>query len=412
MAFEFHLPDIGEGLTEATVVRWLCSVGDEVGTDQPIVELETDKAVVEIPAPVAGTILHLGAAEGETIPVESLLVVIGDAGERWAPGEGRREPVPTPSASPAPVRSDAAAPIVGTLEEAGDDPVGVYPDHRPGPRHNPLGLDADAEPGDITPALPLVRRFAASLGVDLATVRGTGPGGRVTRQDVEAAARSTGDLERVRMNPTRLAISRNLTRSWHEIPHVTTYGEADAVPLLERRKEWAAGSGSPVPLEALLIEKVVPVLQAHPEFNAAVDGDDVLFKKTFDLGFAVDTANGLMVAVVHGADGMDVPELGAEIARLAEAAKGRTITVAEMRGATFTISNIGAVGGRFGTPIIPYGTSAILSIGRADEQPVVLHGEVAVGRRFPLSLSYDHRIIDGATGRAFMAALIEAFEAG
>lgn len=208
------------------------------------------------------------------------------------------------------------------------------------------------------------------------------------------------------MSPTRLAISRNLTRSWQEIPHVTTYGEADAAALLAARKE--AG----VPLEALLVERVVPLLRDHPEFNAAVDGDDVLYKETYDIGFAVDTPNGLMVAVIRGADTMDTDGIGAEITRLAAAAKDRTITATEMRGATFTISNIGAVGGRFGTPIIPYGTSAILSIGRADEQAVVRDGEIVVGRRFPLSLSYDHRIIDGATGRAFMAALIEAIEAG
>ncbi len=160
------------------------------------------------------------------------------------------------------------------------------------------------------------------------------------------------------------------------------------------------------------MERVVPLLKAHPEFNAAVDGEDVLYRTTFDLGFAVDTPNGLMVAVVRGADAMDVAAIGAEITRLASAAKERTITAAEMRGASFTISNIGAVGGRFGTPIIPYGTSAILSIGRADEQPVVRGGTIVVGRKFPLSLSYDHRIIDGAAGRAFMAALIEVIEAG
>lgn len=402
MAYEFHLPDIGEGLTEATVVRWLCAVGDEVGTDQPMVEMETDKAVVEIPAPVAGTILHLGAAEGETIPVESLLVVIGEAGEQYVPG--RAEPAPKPTVAPPP-RPVEAAPIVGTLEEA-EDVVGVYPDHKPGPRKNPLGIDADADPGEIVPALPLVRRLAAALGVDLGTVRGSGPGGRITREDVEGAAATSDGVRRQRMSPTRLAISRNLSRSWQEIPHVTTYGEADAGPLLAVRK------AADVPLEALLIERVIPLLQAHPEFNAAVEGEDVLYKETYDVGFAVDTPNGLLVAVVRGADGMDVTEIGAEIARLATAAKERTITAAEMRGATFTISNIGAVGGRFGTPIIPYGTSAILSIGRADERAVVRDGELVVAREFPLSLSYDHRIIDGAAGRAFMAGLIGAIEAG
>jgi pyruvate dehydrogenase E2 component (dihydrolipoamide acetyltransferase) len=248
--------------------------------------------------------------------------------------------------------------------------------------------------------------------VDLGAIHGTGPGGRVTRDDVERAARSTGPVERVRMSPTRLAIARNLTRSWQEIPHVTTYGEADAAAILARRKEVAAATGVAVPLEALLIELVVPLLKAKREFNATVDGEDVLYRTNYDVGFAVDTPSGLMVAVVRSADTRTVGEIASEIGRLANAAKERTITAAQMRGATFTISNIGAVGGRFGTPIIPYGTSAILSVGRADERPVVRDGAVVVGREFPLSLSYDHRIIDGATGRAFMAALIEAIEAG
>jgi pyruvate dehydrogenase E2 component (dihydrolipoamide acetyltransferase) len=412
MAYEFHLPDIGEGLTEATVVKWLVAAGDEVGTDQPIVEMETDKAVVEIPAPVAGTILHLGAAAGETILVDALLVVIGETGEEYVPGAA--EPAPKPAVAPPPPKTDEAAPIVGTLEEA-DEIVGVYPDHKPGPRHNPMdsplaGESAAASAADgggsITPALPLVRRLAATLGVDLSQVRGTGPGGRVTREDVEAVAATSDGVRRTRMSPTRQAIARNLARSWHEIPHVTTYGEADAAALLAARKE--AG----VPLEALLMERVVPLLREHPEFNAAVDGDDVLYKEVYDLGFAVDTPNGLMVAVVRGADALDTAAIGSEITRLAAAAKDRTITPAEMRGATFTISNIGAVGGRFGTPIIPYGTSAILSIGRADERAVARDGEVVVAREFPLSLSYDHRIIDGAAGRAFLSAVIEVIEAG
>ena len=236
----------------------------------------------------------------------------------------------------------SAAPIVGTLEEA------------------------EPAPGPVR-ALPLVRRLAAQLGVDLEAVAGTGPGGRITREDVEAAsAEEAGDGERIRLSPTRLAIARNLTRSWREIPHVVTYGEADASAAFETRRRIAAEAGSPVPLEALVIHAVVPLLADFPEFNATFEGDHLLLRRHYDIGFAVDTPEGLMVAVLRGADRLDVPALAGEVVRLAAAAKDRTIAPEELRGATFTVSNIGAVGGRYGTPIIPYRTTAILSASSAN----------------------------------------------
>lgn len=380
MAFEFHLPDIGEGLAEATIVSWRVPVGGRIGLDEPMVDIETDKAVVEIPAPRPGIILHHGAPEGATIAVESLLVVIGEEGETWA--------APTAAPVKPPVRVAATArPIVGNLEEAGAAPA------RPGsPR-----------------ALPVVRRLATTLGVDLATLRGSGPGGRILRSDVEAAARGAGPVERVRLSPTRIAIARNLTRSWQEIPHVTTFGSADPTALLAVRSRLSAVG--PMPLEALLVAAVVPVLREFPEFNASVEGDHLVMRKHYDIGIAIDTPDGLMVAVVRSADTRDTVGIATEILRLATAARARTIAASDLRGATFTISNIGAVGGGYGTPIIPYGTTAILSVGRADPKPVVRDGAVVIGRELPLSLSYDHRVIDGARGRAFLAAVSSGIEA-
>ncbi len=372
MAHEFRLPDIGEGLTEAVVISWYVSVGDPVGLDEPLVEVETDKAVVDIPAPHAGVLLHQGAAAGETIEVDALLAVVGEQGEVWIPA--------------APQPPGSAAPIVGTLAE----PTPVA-----GSGHS--GVEA----------LPRVRKLAAELGVDLGTVTGTGRGGRTTEDDVQAAhVPGRGPLDRVKMTPLRRSIVHNLARAWAEIPHVTTFGEVDAAPLLTRRAEL----GEP-PLEALLIAAIAPLLQRHPEFNAAVVGDEIHYRRYYDIGFAVDTPQGLMVAVIRDADGRDIHDLGTEVKRLAGAARERTATADELRGQTFTISNIGAVGGRYGTPIVPLGTSAILSVGHADERPVVRDGAVRVGREFPLSLSYDHRAIDGAAGRAFMAAVIEALAA-
>jgi pyruvate dehydrogenase E2 component (dihydrolipoamide acetyltransferase) len=296
-----------------------------VGIGEPVVELETDKAIVELPAPRAGVVLHHGAAEGETIDVGRLLAVIGDAGERWEPPED-------PTAGPSP------------------------------------------DPDDLGPA------------------------------DVD------GEYERVPLSATRRAIARNMAKSWKEIPHVTTYGEADAVQILRKRADLAASSRDAVPLEALLIRAVIPVLKEHPSFNATLQGDHLLLHRRFDIGFAIDTKEGLVIAVVRKADALKTYELARKIMDLATAARDRSIDIADMRGATFTISNIGAVGGRYGTPIVPYGTTAVLSIGRADPTPAVRGEKVIVARQFPLSLSYDHRVIDGAQGRRFIAAAAEAIE--
>ncbi len=208
------------------------------------------------------------------------------------------------------------------------------------------------------------------------------------------------------MSPTRRAIAEHLSRSWREIPHVTTYGEAPAVPLFTAR-ERAGG----VPLEVLLIEAVLPVLVRFPDFNASISGDEVVHKLHYDIGFAVDTPQGLLVAVVRDAPALDRDALTAEVLRLAAAARAQEAAPSELRGQTFTLSNIGAVGGRYGTPIVPYGTTAILSVGRADDRAVVRDGAIVAERELPLSLSYDHRVIDGAGGRAFLAAVIDALGA-
>ena len=373
MATEFHLPDIGEGLAEATIIHWFVDVGDSVEADAPLVEIETDKAVVEVPAPIGGVVLHHGAAVDEVLEVEKLLAVIGEEGELWSPADATKSEPAT--------ASDDAAPIVGTLDDA-----------------DSASLAAGVQ------ALPMVRRLASDLGVDLASVSGSGPGGRVTEADVrDAAEATTGPHTRVQLSATRRAIVANLSRSWSEIPHVTTYGEVDAAAVLAARAEVEKP-----PLEARIMERLVPVLKEYPGFNASFAGDAVVQHERWDIGFAVDTPDGLMVAVVRDVDKKSVAELGEEIRALADGANDRSLGREQLTGQTFTISNIGAVGGRYGTPIIPYGTSAILSIGRADPKPVVRDGEIVIGTEFPLSLSYDHRIIDGATGRGFMAATIVA----
>jgi pyruvate dehydrogenase E2 component (dihydrolipoamide acetyltransferase) len=388
VAYEFLLPDIGEGLTEAEIVRWVVAVGETVEADAPLVEVETDKAVVEITSPHGGVVLYHGAAPGEVLNVGAVLTVIGQPGESWSPAD--------------------AAPIVGTLVEEAE----ILPSR----------IGRDDEPAvEAIKALPLIRKLAKDLGVDLGGVQGTGPGGRISREDVRAlAGRSKGTPaapgvagegeERVRLSRMRRTIADHMERSWREIPHVTTFDLVRADRLLDLRGALSARYDIPVPIETLVVMAVLPVLAEFGEFNATLDGEDLILKRHYDIGIAADTPDGLILPVVRRADGLALLSLAGEIARLAAAARSRTLTPDELSGATFTVSNIGAVGGGHGTPIIPHGTTAILSVGRAEAQAVVHGGAVTIARMMPLSLSYDHRVIDGGLGRRFMARLRENLE--
>ncbi len=447
MARDFRLPDIGEGLTEAEIVRWLVGVGDEVESDQPIVEVETDKAVVEIPSPFAGVVVSLGGEEGDVIEVGEVLLTIGEPGE--APVES--EPEPT---------RREPEPIVGTLS---DDAETL----------SPLASDESTVPQSIK-ALPVVRKLARDNDIDLETIEGSGPGGRIMRQDVEAAIAERADAEsfdepvgaghgvsegaideeirrqesprtvsprseavsspgseptlgevppkategatspregeRRTMSRLRRTIATNMAKSWSEIPHVTTFDDVDATRLLEVRHALGERHGAKIPIEALVVKAVIPALEEFPEFNANLDGDDLVYHEAKDIGIAVDTPEGLMVAVIRDADEKSVMELASEVRRLGDGARERSLAPGELSGQTFTVSNIGAVGGGHGTPIVPYGTVAILSVGAARLRPVVYEEDLAVAPVMPLSLSYDHRVIDGAVGRRFMTLVLENLE--
>jgi pyruvate dehydrogenase E2 component (dihydrolipoyllysine-residue acetyltransferase) len=394
MANVFLLPDIGEGLTEAEIVEWLVDEGSQVSADQPMVTVETDKTQVELPAPVSGILIHRGAPEGAILEVGSVLAVIGEHGESWSPDRAS-----TPQPQPPSFRDP----------DAGGEPASGY--------------------GGLPKALPLVRKRAKEEGVDLADVRGTGQEGRITRSDLEAhlanrrpaverpplvgtLVESAEDLSgapvrpqgrSVRLSPTRRAIADRMSRSWREIPHVTTFDAFDATRLLEARRTLSERLDHRVPLEALMIREIVPAIIAHPEFNATLAGDVLELHDHIDVGVAIDGDDGLLVGVVRDVMQRSVADLAADIDRLVLSAVDRTLTREDVTGATFTLSNIGAVGGGYGTPIIPLGTTAILSIGRATDEAVARAGRVVVAPMAPLSLSYDHRVIDGALGRAFLA---------
>jgi pyruvate dehydrogenase E2 component (dihydrolipoamide acetyltransferase) len=447
MAREFRLPDIGEGLTEAEIVRWLVAVGESVEADQPIVEVETDKAVVEIPSPFAGVVLSHGGAEGDVIEVGEVLVTIGEPGEAETPAPDESEP--TVEESPAAPKEPE--PIVGTLSDEAES--------LSTPSHEVAELPTSVK------ALPVVRKLAREHDIDLETIKGSGPGGRIMRQDVEAVISARPGAERAvtaepvvyeehavhdvavgaghgvsdehlggapaaetpskaqsprpatplpderrQMSRLRRTIAANMAKSWAEIPHVTTFDDVDATRLLEVRRALGDRHGTKVPVEALVIKAVVPALDEFPEFNASLDGDDLIYRTSKDIGIAVDTPDGLLVAVIRDAAAKSVMDLVGEVRRLGEGARERRLGPDELTGQSFTISNIGAVGGGHGTPIVPYGTVAILSVGTARLRPVVHNDDLAVAPVMPLSLSYDHRVIDGAVGRRFMALVLENLE--
>ena len=378
MAYVFLLPDIGEGLVEADIVRWRVQVGNRIESDEVLVEVETAKAVVALPSPAAGTVLHQGAGEGATLMVGSVLAVIGDPGENWQ-GEGDGDPID-------------------------GDETAVTAENRSRKRRRGRGK-----------ALPVIRKLAREQGVDLSTVDGSGPGGRITREDVLAAAAlgtqpvAEGD-ERIRLSMLRRTISDHMTRSWREIPHVTIFHDADASRLLAARRALGVRHGRDIPMEAMVVKALVPILARFREFNATLDGDDLVLHRALDIGIAVDTSDGLLVPVIQDVGKLGLMALADSISDLGVRGKARTLEAGELTGSGFTVSNFGALGGGRGTPIIPHGTTAILAIGRATDTPVVRDGKVVIATMMPLSLALDHRVIDGGSGQRFMGMLVENLE--
>ena len=357
MASSFKLPDLGEGLTEGEVARWLVSEGQEIAEDDPLVEIQTDKATVEIPSPYAGTVLKILVAEGGIAPVGTELIVIGQPGEA----------VPVIAPTTAGASSHAAA--------------------------------APAADAGRVQATPVVRRIAQELGVDLAAVAGSGPGGRITEDDVRASGASV-EGRREPLRGVRRVIAEHMARAHREVPPVTWVEECDF---------------EDVPLERLLptvVKACADALVEFPELNARFDGDAILYLDRYDIGVAVQTDDGLVVPVVQGANEKSVDELAAEIAAIAERARTGSLGAEDLRGSTFTVSSAGKLAGLFQTPIVNHPEVAILSIGRVAPRAVVREGEVVVRRTGALAITFDHRVVDGARAAAFGLAVIARIELG
>ena len=420
MAFEFKLPDLGEGLTEGEIVKWLVKVGDSIEEGQVFVQVETDKAVIEIPSPRKGVVLKLGAAEGQTVPVGQVIIIIGEAGETL-------EAVPKPKE----IKERPSVGVVGELEEAPEEE-----EVKGGEEKIPPKAPAPAlERGEIL-AVPMVRKLASDLQVDLRTVRGSGPQGRITKEDVQKAARerkplekeipekaikparkydSYGYIERVPLRGMRKTIAQAMVKSKSTIPHAAGLDEADItqlVALKTKAKERAAQKKIHLTILPFVIKAVVTALEEHPYANSSTDDEsgEIILKKYYNIGVAVDTKDGLMVPVVKNAEGKNILQLAAELIELSEKARNRTIDLADLKGGTFTITNFGAMGGIYGFPIIHYPEAAILGMGKIVEKPIVVEGKIEIRKILPLSLSFDHRVVDGAEAVRFMNTVIELLE--
>ena len=351
MAYEFKLPDLGEGLTEGEIARWLVREGQDVAEDDPLVEIQTDKTTVEIPSPAAGKVARIMVAEGDVVPVGTVLVVIGEDGAVAPPTE-RQAP------EPARVR-----------------------------------------------ATPLIRKIAQDLGVDLETVVPTGPQGRLTEEDVRNAATSGGQAPRPgpegRREPlrgVRRLIAEHMTRAHREVPAVTWVEECDF------------GNVDLKLLVPTLLQATAAALKEFPELNARLEGDEIVYLDRYDLGVAVQTDQGLVVPVVRDCDSRSLDELGDEVARLADAARAGSLAPEELRGSTFTVTSAGKLAGLFQTPIVNHPEVAILSVGRVADRPVVRDGEVTVRPVGYVAVTFDHRVVDGARAAEFGLAVISRLE--
>ncbi|HET7289069.1 MAG TPA: 2-oxo acid dehydrogenase subunit E2 [Thermodesulfobacteriota bacterium] len=458
MAIEFKLPDLGEDIETGDVVRVYVSPGDRVEKEQALMELETDKAALEIPSPAAGVIKGVHVKEGDTIKIGQLLVTIEDGAEE---GEKAAE-VKTvkKEAPPKKVAYEAMEPP--KKEEPKETPEKKAGDKEAAPKDEPVKRPEKIQarekttekatetgaggekPAQIIPASPTVRRRAREMGIDITQVKGTGPGGRITDEDLKVprtkaapeetkpesvekepeekapaagAAASTdkyGETERAAMTRVRKLTAERLSESW-KAPHVTQHDKADITELEKLRKHYGKeveSLGGKLTMTSILLKAVSSALKLHPQFNASIDMEsgEIIYKKYYNIGVAVDTDRGLLVPVIKDADKKNIEELSVELRTLSEKARTKKITVEELQGGTFTITNLGGIGGTYFTPVINSPEVAILGVSRSSVEAVYIDGEFQPRLMLPLSLSYDHRLIDGADAVRFLRWIVEALE--
>lgn len=417
MPYEFKFPDVGEGIHEGEIVKWFVREGDKIKADQPLGEIETDKAIVEMPSPKSGKILKLHVPAGGIIHVGETMVTILEEHEtpESKESESKEKKVPYTGS------------VVGFVEEA-KDVSPIYGAAKSAQQSSGGGGGSGLGIGSATvQATPAVRNLAKQLNVDLAAIKGTGAGGRITIEDVQKSALCEpisgikvvrkydffGYIDRVPLHGVKKAVAAKMAESIFTAAQLTNMHEADATELsILRDKEKAAYEKEGIKLTFMpyIVKAAALCLQEHPYLNASLEGEEIVLKKYYNVGVAVDTEEGLIVPVVKGAQAKDIRTIAKEVDKLANDARTRKMNLMDLRGGAFTVTNLGSVGVGFFTPIINYPESAILGVGRIAEKPVVRNGKIEARKILPLSLTYDHRIVDGAQAARFMLDVIKRLE--
>jgi pyruvate dehydrogenase E2 component (dihydrolipoamide acetyltransferase) len=438
MSRPFVLPDLGEGLTEAEIVKVLVHEGEDVQEDAPLLEVETDKATVEIPSPMSGRVEKIHVSPNQTVHVGEVLVTFSDAA--GASGKQAADTLdPTRRLAPE------------SRTSVGNGRARQTPPEAPSTRREPVAAPVAERTGPV-PATPATRRLARELGVDLRAVHGSGPGGRVTDADVRAATggpskasasaarekspaptaaakplaltvtepplprfEQWGEVERQPLSHLRRTIAERMTLSATVIPHVTHFDRADITDLdavITRNLEAARAQGVTLTLTSFLLKAAALALREHPQFNASLDAaaGELIVKRYVHLGVAVAAERGLIVPVIRDVDAKPVIEVARELAALAGRVREGKAALDELRGGTFTVTNIGALGGTGAIPIINYPEVAILGVARARQEPAVRDGQIVPRLLLPLSLTFDHRVADGADGARFASAIVRRLE--
>ena len=439
MATPFKLPELGENIEAAQIVKVLVEVGDKVAADQAVFEAETNKATVEVPADRAGVVTEVHVSEGDEVSVGAVLLMLGDAAEVGEPAENTEE-TPPPEEEP-PEGPEEDAPAEPEPEEQPAQGVQTEAESEPSEEPPPASAAPAPAPGARVPAAPSVRKFAREIGIEIARVPGSGPEGRVGIDDVKRYAKNLheqaavtppvpgttalpplpnfekwGAVEREKMSNIRRVTAEHLTHCWSQIAHVTQFDRADITELEVLRKKYAdraTKQGGKLTMAVMVVKIAAAALKVFPRFNASVDmpNREIVLKKFINIGIAVSAPHGLLVPVLRNVDRKNMVQIAVEVSEIAAKAREGKVSLEELQGGTFTVTNLGSIGGTHFTPIVNYPEVAILGMGRAYTEPGYNEqGDIVPRTLLPLSLSYDHRIVDGADGARFLRWIVDAIE--
>lgn len=440
---QFNIPELGENISSATIVKVMVKVGDVVEVDQTVLELETDKATIELPCDVSGKITEMKVADGDQVSIGQVVFTLEEGAAADTPAA--EAPAPAAEVKEAPAAQEKAPEAAQPATAVEEEKEEVFTPAPATTTNPPKAIAVDNQPpilSNAAPAAPSVRRLAREIGVDVNQIKGSGPGGRILLDDVKAFSKKLheqgnpmrqqapgasapqvplpdfskfGEITVEAMSNIRTKTAEHLSYAWQTIPHVTQFDKADVTALEAFRKSYAKTAdkeGVKITVTAILVKIVSAALKKFPQFNASVDMQrrSIIYKKYVNVGIAVDTDFGLIVPVIRNADQMTVIEIAREMNALAERARNKKSSIADMTGGCFTISNLGGIGGTAFTPIVNTPEVAILGVSRGAIEPVWIDGKFEPRMMLPFSLSYDHRVIDGADGIRFLRWIIDAIE--